>query len=182
MPIYHDTTAIAGCVFGKTRQPANRAGGIQQWNNVMTANQKRKTAKDKAAKLAAAKLANVAKAATTTAKPIIKPHRHLTNRYAEYGHGKNELSTKTTDRRYSVDDVVQLGHSTIASIESLYGFSGLRVVARHVRFGRYVVRGFAADALPHLDAKADKKMAEAMIGSNAAIVPQAKKQPTRLCK
>jgi len=65
------------------------------------------------------------------------------------------------DKRRAVDKAVKAG-ATIGKIIEGFGVGGggLRTVARHVRFGCYVINGVLADRDPHLDPDADRKLAK----------------------
>lgn len=107
---------------------------------------------------------------------------HVTDRYAKSGHPKGSQATRTTQRRRDVEDAVASGSATIGSIQNEYGFSGLRVVARHLRFGKYGVKGVSPDANAKLDPDADKALAGRLDKMGASVKIVQKSGPIQLAR
>lgn len=108
--------------------------------------------------------------------------KHNTDRYAKYGHGKDEASTRTTERRYGIMDLILSGNATLGSIKSEFGQTGLKNVARHLRFSRCVVRGVTAlESAGKLDPAADKKLAETLATMSPTTKIGTKADMPRLC-
>lgn len=70
------------------------------------------------------------------------------------------MPSKTTLKRYEMQDYVKAGNATIGKMTKRYGFTGLRHLARQVRYGRYVIPGVQRDAIPRIDAAADIQLAK----------------------
>lgn len=69
-------------------------------------------------------------------------------------------ASSVTQKRSQVESAVTAG-ATVGDIIGRFGAShnGLRTVARHTRFGRYVIDGIKADAKTHLSPDADARLA-----------------------
>jgi hypothetical protein len=122
--------------------------------------------------------AQAAAAKTTTVAPKLY---HDTNRYAEYGHAKDAGATRTTEKRYAILDAVKNGGETLGSIQSEYGYVGLKNIARHIRHGRIVVRGITKDANPKNDSKLDKTLADTLATMSKNISVTFHADYKRLC-
>lgn len=100
---------------------------------------KRKTRLTAAQKkaLAAKKAAQKKALATESAVPIL---RHNTDRYDWLGHGKNDLATRTTGKRYDIED------SYPCNVSDLDSRAKLRNAARHAFAGRLIINGLKIPA------------------------------------